>query len=246
MKERLKQFVTRHRFLLAIAQTILLCLRRCHDAIYWAIRPLVMNQYLKSHQVRKLQIGAGPNILPEWLNTDKSPSSPRVLFLDAANPFPFRDATFDYIYSEHLIEHLTYKQGQLMLRECFRVLKPGGSIRTATPDLETLIGLYTPQKSSLQQKYIHWVVDKFYPEIGLYQESVVINSSFRNFGHQFLYDCSLLQSTLEKAGFVAITRYNVGESDDEVFRRIESHGLSCGDEEMNRFETMVVEARRSL
>ncbi len=245
MKESLRQLVKRHRFLLATARTILFCSRKCHEAISRAIRPLVIKQYLKSHQVRKLHIGAGSNILPGWLNTDRSSSLPRVLFLDAANPFPFRDATFDYIYSEHLIEHLTYKQGQLMLRECFRVLKPGGSIRTATPDLETLIGLYTPQKSSVQQRYIHWVVDKFYPEIGIYQESVVINSSFRNFGHQFLYDFALLRTALEKAGFVAITRYNVGESDDEVFRGIESHA-AAGDEEMNRFETMVVEARRPL
>ena len=228
--------------------TALFCSRKSNEAISRAIRPLLLRQYLNSHQVRKLHIGAGSKALLGWLNTDRYSSPPRVVFLDAANPFPFRDAAFDYIYSHHVIEHLTYKQGQLMLRECFRVLKPGGSIRTATPDLETLIGLYTPQKSSLQQRYIHWVVDKFYPEIGIYLESVVFNSAFRNFGHQFLYDYAMLGTALEKAGFVAITRCSVGESDDEAFHGIESRapGDDEEDEEMMRFETMVVEARRPL
>jgi predicted SAM-dependent methyltransferase len=201
----------------------------------------VVQKYLKSHQVRKLQIGAGQNVLPGWLNTDKFPRLPRVFFLNTAKPFPLSDATIDYVYSEHLIEHLTYKQGQLMLRECFRILKPGGGIRTATPDLEKYVGLFTPQKSNLQQKYIHWHVDNICPEIGIYQASIVINNAFRKFGHQFLYDFCLLQNALEKAGFVAITRCNVGESDDEVFRGVEFRTHEC-----MSFETMVVEARRPL
>jgi hypothetical protein len=54
----------------------------------------------------------------------------------------------------------------------------------------------------------------------------------------------MLQGALEAAGFAEITRFNVGESNDEVFRGIERHA-AAGDEEMNRFETMVVEAKRS-
>lgn len=185
MKERLRQLVKRNRFLLPIALTIRFCSRKFLGLIYRARRPLVVKQYLRSHQVRKLQIGAGPNILPGWINTDKSPNSPRILFLDAAKTFPFADATIDYIYSEHLIEHLTYKQGQLMLHECFRVLKPSGRIRIATPDLETLIGLHTPQKSGRQWRYIHWIIDQFLPEIGIYEDVIVINNAFRNWGHSF-------------------------------------------------------------
>jgi predicted SAM-dependent methyltransferase len=245
LKERLEKIVKRHRFSLVIALAILFSYRKSQEVVCWPIRPLMVKRYLKSHEVRKLQLGAGPNMLPGWLNTDKSSSLPKVLFLDAAARFPFRDASVDYIYSEHLIEHLTYDQGQLMLRECFRVLRPGGRIRTATPDLETLAGLYTPQKSSLQQRYIQWIVDRVHPEIGVYQECVVINSAFRDHGHQFLYDYAMLQRALEKAGFVEIARCSVGESDDEVFRGIERHA-AAGDEEMNLFETMVVEARRSL
>lgn len=35
-------------------------------------------------------------------------------------------------------------------------------------------------------------------------------------------------------------------SADEVFRVVEFHGKAAGDEDMNRFETLVLEAKRSI
>lgn len=241
VKESWRQLVIGHELLLVTAKLILSCLEKCDQAICLPIRPLLVQKYLKSHQVRKLHIGAGRNVLPGWLNTEKFPRLPRVFCLNAAKPFPLSDATIDYVYSEYLIEHLTYKQGQLMLRERFRILKPGGGIRASTPDLEKYVGLFRRQKSSLQQKYIHWHIDNICPQVGIYQATFVVNNAFRKFGHQFLHDFRLLQSTLEKAGSVAITRYDVGRSDDEVFREVKFRTHEC-----MRFETTIVEARRPL
>src|SRR5437867_9832604 len=96
-------------------------------------RGAAIRSYLSSHAVRKLQLGAGTNPLAGWLNTDGYPASFRVLSVDAREPLPFSDETFDYVFSEHHIEHMTFHEGRRMLRECFRVLKPGGRIRVATP-----------------------------------------------------------------------------------------------------------------
>lgn len=241
---RFKGFIKRSRFLLAMVRPLVL-FREGYRRLRWYLaRPRAIRRYLRSHQIRKLEIGAWPNIREGWLHTDVYPTSGEIVFLDAKRPFPFEDGTFDYVFSEHLIEHLTYKEGLFMLGECYRVLKPGGKIRIATPDLETLIGLYAAEKRELQQRYIRWVTDRFLPEVGVYRESFVINNAFRNWGHQFIYDCATLQSAMEEVGFVDITRHTVGESDDEALRGIESHGKSCGSEEMNRFETMVLEAKR--
>jgi predicted SAM-dependent methyltransferase len=244
--ERLRQFTLRHEPLHTIARFVLLCFLWSRNLIWWPLRWPAIRSYLKSHQARRLQIGAGPNRLEGWLNSDKFPNSCKLVFLNATRPFPFDNATFDYIFSEHLIEHLTYDQGQLMLRECFRVLKPGGKIRIATPDLEALIGLWSSKATDLQHRYIQWIVDRNLPEIGVYRKSFVINNAFRNWGHQFLYDRETLHMVLENAGFVEIARRDVGESDESVFRGIESHGVAIGDEDMNRFETMVLEASRPL
>ncbi len=198
--------------------------------------------YLSSYPTRKLQLGAGSTFLHGWLNTDLLPVSGDFLFLDVTRPFPFENGTFDYIFAEHLIEHVPYHSGTLMLRECYRVLKPHGRIRIATPDLETIIGLHTPEKSDRQQGYVRWFIDKFHADLGSYREAFVINGMFYNFGHSFIYDRATLQISLEEAGFVDVTECKVGESDDENLRQLESHlGTEVGGDVMNEFETMVLE-----
>ena len=133
-----------------------------------------------------------------------------------------------------------------MLCECYRIMKAGGRIRIATPDLETLLSLYAPNKSDIQQRYIKWIIDMCLPEVGVYRESFVINNAFRNFGHQFIYDRITLKSAMEEVGFVDIVSYVPGYSDDELLRELESHGKAVGNEDMSRFETLVLEAKRSI
>jgi hypothetical protein len=49
---------------------------------------------------------------------------------------------------------------------------------------------------------------------------------------------------MEKAGFIDITDYSPRESADETFKEIDSHGKAIHDEELNQFETIVIEAKR--
>ena len=102
--------------------------------------------YLKANSVRKLQLGTSNNILTGWLNTDIVVNHGPIVYMDATKRFPFENNTFDYIVAEHMIEHVEYEAAQVMLRECFRVLKPGGRVRFATPDLRVLLALYSKRK----------------------------------------------------------------------------------------------------
>jgi predicted SAM-dependent methyltransferase len=206
-------------------------------------RNRVIRNYLASHQIRKLQIGAGPTSFDGWLSTDIAPRSDDVVFLDATKPFPFDDHVFDYVYSEHMIEHISWADGAFMLRECRRILKPGGTVRIATPDLEVLLSLYNGNQDPAGEKYIRWITDSFLAPVSVYRASFVINNAFRNWGHQFLYDGALMEMALREAGFAAIRRYSPGESEHEELRGIESHGKNVADEEMASFETMVFEGR---
>ena len=103
--------------------------------------PALVRDYLGREAVRKLHIGASDKSLPGWLNTDIE-RHPGVAYLDCTRPFPFESDTFDYVYSEHFIEHLERDQGVACLREVLRCLKPGGVFRLATPDLEQYVGLF--------------------------------------------------------------------------------------------------------
>lgn len=40
------------------------------------------------------------------------------------------------IYSSHFLEHIPHRKVLFLLRECHRVLKPGGKITVKVPDLE--------------------------------------------------------------------------------------------------------------
>ena len=198
--------------------------------------------YLQSHTVRKLQLGCGGNPLPGWLNTDLEPSDEMVL-LDVRQSFPFEDSSFDYVFSEHSIEHVSYQHGLRCLKECFRVLRPGGRIRISTPNLAFVLGLYNGEKCDLQKRYISWSVETFLPAIESSEDTFVINNFFRNWNHQFIYDFKILRQTIQKTGFVDVQRFPVGESEDPHLRGLESHG-NVVPSEFNELETMVAEGTK--
>jgi predicted SAM-dependent methyltransferase len=171
-------------------------------------------------------------------------AGPEVAFLDATERFPVGDATFEYVFSEHQIEHIDHEQGRHLLRECFRVLRPGGRLRVATPDLDRLLRLAASPRSAIQERYIRWITDEFIRDDSEYRHTSVINNAFRAWGHQFLYDAETLRLDMEVAGFVDVTRFAPGESAVEVLCGVDSHGHAISDEELNRFETMVLEGTR--
>ena len=234
-------------------------------------RQQATGDYLASHMIRKLQVGTGENPLPGWLNTDVEPNTPGVLYMNACERFSFKDCTFDYVFSEHMLEHIPYKQGLFMLEEIFRVLRTGGRARIATPDMvqfmglleenktdlqerylewqsRQVLGLYSPEKSRLQMLCPEWDIDyqhilRYYPDGKRDSACFVVNNMFRSYGHQFLYDPITLQAALNSVGFKEILRLAPDESPDENLRGIDAHERLIG-KEMNRVETMVFEAVR--
>lgn len=203
-----------------------------------------IEKYIRSHKVKCLHLGSDISLLKGWLCSDIEPKNRESIYLDATKPFPFNENTFDYIYSEHMIEHISRPDGAQMLQEAYRVLKRGGKIRIATPDLERILNLYYKGTENYGKEYIKWITDQFVRNSKGYSAIVVINTMFREWGHCFLYDQALLTTAFEEAGFSNIRRYSAGISDDELLHDIESHHLNVGNKEMVEFETLVLEASK--
>jgi len=193
-----------------------------------------IDRYLAAHPERKLQLGAGGHPVEGWLNTDLHDYGrpTELVYLDVRKPFPLPDASFDFVYSEHMLEHLTYDEGQRCLRESLRVLRPGGTIRIATPSLERIAGLY--DAGDLEARYVRWAVETLDPEVDAPLPGVVVNNFFHSWGHRFIYDPRTLRHALRQAGFVDIEERPVGE--------LEHHLAEAP--EFNEYETVVLEGRR--
>lgn len=210
----------------------------------------VLARYVDAQPVRSLQLGAGPNPLPGWLNTDLSPDlypelREQLVFLDASKPFPLPAMTFDFVFSEHQIEHLPEPDAVRMVHEVFRVLRPGGRIRIATPDFAAVVGLHKDELTEVERRYVDWVMTSFWPHVQSGNpRCYVINKMFTGHGHRFIYDQETLSAMLADAGFVEIIRCLPGESATPALRGLEAHGRALAADEVNRFETMVLEGMR--
>lgn len=218
---------------------------------FWQSRPFVyrprIRDYLASHPVRRLRLGGGPGPLDGWLNLDPDPDpdDPRTVWLDPARPFPLPNDSFDSIFGERLLEHLTLEQGRRLARESFRVLKPGGRIRLATPHLRRLMQLYGVGRGAEPEAaaYLDWARSRYVPDAPTSAPGYVINHLVRARGQGFFYDEVTLSDLLRGAGFAEVREMPVGVSLDPAFVQLESAGEAMG-EDHHRYETVVVEGTK--
>ena len=86
--------------------------------------------------MKKLNFGCGSRFSPDWVNIDVYAWNNEVQRVNLLKTFPFPEGYFDAVYSSHVLEHFTPRQADHLISESFRVLRPGGILRTVVPDLE--------------------------------------------------------------------------------------------------------------
>jgi SAM-dependent methyltransferase len=78
----------------------------------------------------------------DWLNFDYASSDPAVHAADLLSKLPLERNSASLVYSSHFLEHIPRAQVAAFLRECWRILQPGGVLRLVVPDLENLCRTY--------------------------------------------------------------------------------------------------------
>ncbi len=149
----------------------------------------------------KLHLGCGANYIKGWTNVDlDSPTADA--HADLRNPLPYADASVELVFNEHFLEHITREEGIIFLKECSRVLKPGGVFRVSTPDLRWLVAQY------ISGKLDEWA------DVGWVSETScrLFNEGMRLWEHQFVYDLPELLSALRVAGFSNVRQVAYRES----------------------------------
>ena len=88
--------------------------------------------------MKYLNLGCGAAFNEEWTNIDFVSTGKDVIAHNLLAGIPMPDNTFEVVYHSHVLEHFPKEKALYFIRECFRVLKPGGIIRIAIPDLEQI------------------------------------------------------------------------------------------------------------
>jgi len=91
-----------------------------------------------------LNLGCGYKYVKaeEWLNADMMSVGDDVVKCNFLDGIPFESGRFDLVYHSHVLEHFAKADGEKFIAEFFRILKPGGVIRIALPNLEVIAKEY--------------------------------------------------------------------------------------------------------
>jgi predicted SAM-dependent methyltransferase len=180
------------------------------------VRNHALRKYLASTAEPALQIGSGVTRLPGWVNSDLVSGD---FHLDLSRPFPLPEASFKYAFGEHVIEHISERQGLRLLAELYRILRPGG----VTPDLQKIIAIYQDQNPAVTREAYARFLDTM---TGRRHDRgcQIFNDYMHLWGHLYIYDEEDLVVKMRQVGFQDVVRLAPGQSAHAVLRGIERHG----------------------
>jgi SAM-dependent methyltransferase len=89
-----------------------------------------------------VNLGCGQRYHPDWTNIDVAPQGPGILKHDLSRNIPLPNESCAVVYHSAVLEHMRRSDALRFLKECWRILSPGGILRVAVPDLEKLCRLY--------------------------------------------------------------------------------------------------------
>jgi predicted SAM-dependent methyltransferase len=180
----------------------------------------------------RLNFGSGSQPKPGWINIDWSDTRAE-LQLDLREPLPFPDASAEAVYAADVLDHLSYanlgdstswaldtpgapSDALAFLRECRRVLLPGGRLDIVVPDAEVILHGYAARGeqpfAANDRQAPPWCNTPMHH----------VNYLFRHGSQrQYAYDFETLERALARVGFVDIAR-RTGDSDFDVARPAQS------------------------
>lgn len=91
--------------------------------------------------VRRLNMGSGYINPPDWTNVDILDYGGNVV-ADVLEGLPFDDEYFDFVLMNHVLQMFGYEEIPIVLREIWRVMKKGATLRILTPDLDKAVAAY--------------------------------------------------------------------------------------------------------
>ncbi len=186
--------------------------------------------------MKRLHLGAGRHHLEGWENHDRE--------VDITRPLPWDTGAADFIFAEHVIEHVLFQEGIGFLEECFRVLKRGGVLRLSFPDAHKIASLpfrdLQDYATMLERKGV-LTAD---PNDRGAMTRECMRAVFTGWGHLSAWNEELAWCVLLMHGFDLIHFPAYGDSVYDELRGIDGHHTAPNVGDAAKLETTIVEAVR--
>lgn len=148
----------------------------------------------------------------------------------SGEPLPFDNDTFDGIYTSHTVEHLHNEDAERIIKDCFRILKPGGVLRVVCPSIDKYFDAY----DKVDLGFFNWIRNK-----NIYRHDSLIRLITREFAHIIVdkySDEQLLQmyASLGRKGFIEKLSFEADASKMEFTQTLPDIHKSAWSEEKLR------------
>lgn len=186
-------------------------------------------------QFKKFHLGCGNIFLKDYLNINYwthlqkntvyiDPGGVKGTYLynyDLINGIPAAPNSLEVVYHCHLLEHLSFEESVIFIKNSYDCLEAGGVLRILVPDLELWISNYYNNNSFFFEEYRKHILANS-PEIYETKGSIFMGM-LHNHGHKAGYDFDTLKRLLERAGFIKVRRTLFQESDLPEIKEIEPY-----------------------
>ncbi len=165
----------------------------------------------------RLELGAHDVRHGGWIPTDVWWRS--RYHLDATGPWPVPPSSISHVDADNVIEHVPLDGARTLLRQAARAMVPGGRIRLVTPDVRRCAEVYLEGGELARAQ-----LDAHRGAGTRVEHDVdILRGVFIEYEHSrgYAWDFRALATELGAAGFTAIERCELGESEDSALRGLE-------------------------
>lgn len=108
---------------------------------------------IKNEGLKCASFGCGyKQIWPNWMLYDKYFQHPQVINIDMCDN-DLESDSFDVVFSSHSLEHNCFHLAKKTILNWKRILKTGGVVHLAVPDLENIMKIMLDERTTFEQRY---------------------------------------------------------------------------------------------
>lgn len=205
-----------------------------------------------SEILSKLNLGCGVSFYKGWLNINYWQNIPELFYKDPngvegtfllnwnlVKGIPLESDSVDICYHSHFLEHLSYEDGIRMIREVYRVLKPGGVHRLVLPDLRKWVNAYFCRDNFFFDQFRKMGVQKKDP-VEWPTNGSVLTGMLHGHEHKAAWDFETLSHHLNASGFHEIKETFFQESVIPEIKEIEPYDY------LRAVESLCVDSRKPV